>query len=91
MALQQWLQEHAMVRSLDVYDYAFHLNDCINDDRKLAITFIHFLYHYFSKNYLSEDEVYYLCGIMPLIDNYGTLIRQRKGVLVPASRSKYAG
>ncbi|XP_040998161.1 uncharacterized protein LOC121244205 [Juglans microcarpa x Juglans regia] len=76
-------------RDVDVYDYAVHLKT-INNDRKLAIAFVHFLYHSLSKSYLLKYQVDYLCGIMPLIDNYGNLIRQRKGVLVPANRSKWA-
>ncbi|KAG6624974.1 hypothetical protein CIPAW_16G063700 [Carya illinoinensis] len=90
MTLQQWLQEHVQVGAVDVYDYAVHLNDCINNDRKLAIAFVHFLYHSFSKSYLSKSHVDYLCGIMPLVNDYGNLIRQRKGVLVPANQSKWA-
>ncbi|KAG6624971.1 hypothetical protein CIPAW_16G063400 [Carya illinoinensis] len=91
MTLQQWLQENVKVGALDVHDYAVHLNGYINNDRKLANTFVHFLYHSFSKSYLSKAEVDYLCGIMPLINNYGNLTRQTKGVLVPANWSKLAG
>ncbi|KAG6672488.1 hypothetical protein I3842_16G059700 [Carya illinoinensis] len=91
MTLQQWLQEHVKVVALDVYDYAVHLNNCINNDGKLAIAFVHFLYHSFSKSHLSKAQVDSLCSIMPLVNNYGNLIRQRKGVLVPANQSKWAG
>ncbi|XP_041022940.1 uncharacterized protein LOC121263964 [Juglans microcarpa x Juglans regia] len=91
MTLQQWLQEHVKVGAVDVNDYAAHINKCINNIRKLAIAFVHFLYHSFAKSHQSKCEVDYLCGIMPLVDNYGNLIRQRKGVLVPANRSKWAG
>ncbi|KAG2675394.1 hypothetical protein I3760_12G002000 [Carya illinoinensis] len=91
LILQQWLQKHVMVGAVDVYDYAVHINNYINKDNKLAIAFVHFLYHSYSKSYLSKSQVDYLCGIMPLIDNHGNLIRQRKRVLVPAKRSKWAG
>ncbi|XP_035549983.1 uncharacterized protein LOC108983697 [Juglans regia] len=91
MTLQQWLQDHVKVGAVDVNDYAVHINNCITNNRKLAIAFVHFLYHSFAKSHLSKVEVDYLCGIMPLVDNYGDLIRQRKGVLVPAKGSKWAG
>ncbi|KAF5445149.1 hypothetical protein F2P56_034218 [Juglans regia] len=91
MTLQQWLREHVKVSAVDVYDYAIHLNGCINNDCKLAIAFVHFLYHSFSKKLLSKAQIDDLCGIMPLVNKYGKLIRQRKGVLVPANRSKWAG
>ncbi|KAG6632785.1 hypothetical protein CIPAW_12G002200 [Carya illinoinensis] len=91
MNLQQWLQEHVKVGAVDVYDYAVHINNYINSDRKLAIAFVHFLYHSYSKSHLLKFQVDYLCGIMPLVDNHGNLIRQRKGgVLVPANQSKWA-
>ncbi|KAG7951353.1 hypothetical protein I3843_12G002700 [Carya illinoinensis] len=91
MTLQQWLQEHVKVGAVDVYEYAVLLNNCINNDWKLAIAFVHFLYHSYSNCHLSKFEVDNLCGIMPLVDNYGNLIRQRKrGVLVPANQSKWA-
>ncbi|KAF5445155.1 hypothetical protein F2P56_034224 [Juglans regia] len=89
--LHQWLREHVKVSAVDVYDYAIHLNGCINNDCKLAIAFVHFLYHSFSKRHLSKAQIDDLCGIMPLVNKYGKLIRQRKGVLVPANRSKWAG
>ncbi|KAG6672485.1 hypothetical protein I3842_16G059500 [Carya illinoinensis] len=76
MTLQQWLQENVKVGALDVHDYAVHLNGYINNDRKLANTFVHFLYHSFSKSYLSKAEVDYLCD---------------ERVLVPANWSKLAG
>ncbi|KAA8540647.1 hypothetical protein F0562_024433 [Nyssa sinensis] len=34
-------------------------------------------------------EVDYLCGIMPLVDNYGRVTTVRRGVLVPANGSKW--
>ncbi|CBI15720.3 unnamed protein product, partial [Vitis vinifera] len=57
----------------------------------LAIAYAHFLYHSFSKSYLPKEKVDYLCGIMPLVDNYGHVMRRRKGVLVPANGSKWVG
>ncbi|KAB1210018.1 hypothetical protein CJ030_MR6G023567 [Morella rubra] len=89
--LLQWLQDHVKVGVLDVYVYAVHLTNSINVDRKLAIAFVHFLYHSLVKDHLSKGNVDYLCGIMPLVDKYGKLSTQRKVVLVPASESKWVG
>jgi hypothetical protein len=86
-----WLYDHVKVGAWDVYDYANYLKSNLSNDRKLAIAFVHFLYHSFSKNYLSNENVDRLCSVMPLVDNYGNLNTQRKGVLVPANGSKWVG
>ncbi|XP_062170197.1 uncharacterized protein LOC133875934 isoform X3 [Alnus glutinosa] len=91
LAVREWLQAHVKISVVKVYDYAVHLNYYLKEDRKLAIAFVHFLYHSFSKNHLSKWEVDNLCRSMPLVDNYGNLTTQRKGVLVPANGSKWVG
>ncbi|KAB1210015.1 hypothetical protein CJ030_MR6G023564 [Morella rubra] len=88
--LLQWLQDYVEVGYVDVYDYAVHLSKSINADRKLAIAFVHFLYHSLLKNHMSKgNPLDDLCGIMPLVDSYGNVITERKVVLVPASGSKW--
>ncbi|KAE8123810.1 hypothetical protein FH972_018734 [Carpinus fangiana] len=87
----EWLRSHVKISVVKVYDYAVHLNDHLKKDRKLAVAFVHFLCHSFSKNHFSESEVRNLSDSMPLVDNYGNLITQRKGVLVPANGSKWVG
>uniref|UniRef100_A0A2N9J2L5 Sacsin/Nov domain-containing protein n=1 Tax=Fagus sylvatica TaxID=28930 RepID=A0A2N9J2L5_FAGSY len=86
-----WLQDHVKVGSMNVYEYAVHLNNCLTSCQKRAIAFVHFLYHSLRKKYLAQGDVGYLCGSMPLVDNYGDLKRQRNGVLVPANGSKWVG
>nr|KYP41499.1 hypothetical protein KK1_037116 [Cajanus cajan] len=56
----------------------------------LVITYAHFLYHSFSKRYISGRDFDTLCRCMPLVDSYGCVNKSRKGVLVPASASKWA-
>ncbi|KAG2675395.1 hypothetical protein I3760_12G002100 [Carya illinoinensis] len=85
LTLQKWLQEHVKVGVVDVYDYAVHINNYINKDSKLAIAFVHFFYHSYSKN----DHGNLIK--QALVDNYGNLIRQKTGVMVPAKLSKWAG
>ncbi|KAM7477389.1 hypothetical protein LguiA_025602 [Lonicera macranthoides] len=75
--------------SVNVHDYAKIPIKSLGDDRKLALAFVHFLYHSFSKDYLTTEEVDSLCNAMPLIDNYGRLMSQRNGVLVPANGSRW--
>jgi hypothetical protein len=91
VTVMEWLQARVNICTVKVYRYAVHLNNSLNNDRKLAVAFVHFLYHSLSKNHLSKSEVRNLSDSMPLVDNYGNLITQRKGVLVPANGSKWVG
>jgi len=88
--LLEWLENRVSVTALNTHTFARVLYNSINNDSKLAIKYAHFLYHSFSKRYLSSSEVQGLCSSMPLVDNYGHVIGSRKGVLVPASGSKWA-
>ncbi|KAE8123815.1 hypothetical protein FH972_018739 [Carpinus fangiana] len=87
----EWLEAHVKISVVKVYDYAFHLNYYLKKERKLAVAFVHFLYHSLLKNHLSKRELVNLCHSMPIVDNYGNLTTQRKGVLVPANGSKWVG
>ena len=89
--LLKWLQDYVKVGVVDIYSYATLLCKLHFKERKLVISYVLFLYHSLSRNYLSEPQVDYLCGIMPLVDSYGHVITQRSGVLVPANGSKWAG
>ncbi|KAM4107744.1 hypothetical protein ACJW30_04G168300 [Castanea mollissima] len=87
----EWLRDHVNVGAMSVYEYAVHLNNYLNSCQKLAIAFVHFLYHSLQKSFLSHQEVGDLCDSMPLVDNYGNLQRHRTRVLVPANGSKWVG
>lgn len=89
--LLEWLQNQVKVRAVSVKDFAVILCNSLKGDRQLAIAYVHFLYHSLSKSYLPKGDVDNLCGIMPLVDNYGHVSTQRKGVLVPANGSKWVG
>lgn len=88
--LLEWLENQVRVTTLTVYTFARLLCSSINNNSKLAIKYVHFLYHSLSKRYLSSSEVKGLCSSMPLVDNYGHVTACRKGVLVPANVSKWA-
>lgn len=87
--LLEWLSKELKVDAVNVYQYAAVLAKSKFNDWKLVITYIHFLYHSLTKNHLSGREVKHLCGNMPLVDSYGQVSTQWKGVLVPANGSKW--
>ncbi|XP_061376034.1 uncharacterized protein LOC133318104 [Gastrolobium bilobum] len=88
--LLEWLENEVNVRSLNVYTLANVLCSSIKNNSKLSVSYAHFLYHSFSKDYLSSRDAHDLCSSMPLVDNYGCVTQSRKGVLVPANVSKWA-
>ncbi|KAF5455099.1 hypothetical protein F2P56_024709 [Juglans regia] len=89
VAIWNWLQVQVKVVFVNVYEYAIHIRNSLNNDRKLAVAFVRFLYHSLLKEHLSRGETDDLCDIMPLIDNYGDLTTKRQGVIVPANGSKW--
>ncbi|XP_071694362.1 uncharacterized protein [Rutidosis leptorrhynchoides] len=87
--LYKWLREDLKVKFVGVNEYAMALSSSIGSDRKLAVTFAHFVYNSLQKKYLQKHEVEALCGCMPIVDNYGQVNTSRTGVLVPANGSKW--
>ncbi|RDX71798.1 hypothetical protein CR513_48798, partial [Mucuna pruriens] len=88
--LLEWLCNEVDINTLNVYKFAKLLCNSIKNNRRLVIAYAHFLYHSFSKDYLTSREVGSLCCSMPLVDNYGHIVERRAGVLVPANVSKWA-
>ncbi|CAA0837120.1 Unknown protein [Striga hermonthica] len=84
-----WLSKEVGVTSVTVYDYAFQLGKSIGKDRKHAVTYAHFLYHSTVKKYLSTTEADHAASCMPLVNNYGQVTVNRRGVIVPASGSRW--
>ncbi|KAL3512559.1 hypothetical protein ACH5RR_025276 [Cinchona calisaya] len=87
--IRNWLVSQAKVRCVHVNDYAHLLSKTSNGDRKSAVAYLHFLYHSLAGDFLSNKEVDRLCGSMPLVDNYGQVTTCRRGILVPANRSRW--
>ncbi|KAK1257404.1 hypothetical protein QJS04_geneDACA023645 [Acorus gramineus] len=79
-----------LVETTDLYSYA---ERCVKwqDDKYSAVAFTHFLYHSHAQNRVTEEEVRALCRSMPLVDNYGGVVCDWSGVLVPAKGSKCFG
>ncbi|KAJ0578478.1 putative histidine kinase/HSP90-like ATPase superfamily [Helianthus annuus] len=87
--LKKWLMEEVKVKFVSVGKYADDLISSLKTDRKLAVTYAHFLYHSKKKDYLMKHEIQDLCTKMPIVDNYGQVTVRRDGVLVPAKGSKW--
>ncbi|KAL5791559.1 hypothetical protein ACOSP7_000153 [Xanthoceras sorbifolium] len=84
--LLDWMK--VRVKIVTVNDYAAILNHYLSE-RKLIVAYAHFLYHSYSRRYLSAAEVVSLCLKMPLVDNYGEWNNRRSKILVPANGSKW--
>ncbi|KAG7633734.1 Histidine kinase/HSP90-like ATPase superfamily [Arabidopsis suecica] len=87
--IHTWLKENVKVITLSVSDYAKHLRENLNGDKRLVVAYAHFLHHSISKDFLSKEEAGKCCKDMPLVDNYGNVNISRNGVLVPASEGKW--
>lgn len=84
-----WLVKQMNVGIVDMFDYASHLANSPTVDRELVLGYAHFLLHSYRKNFLTVGEVERLSPIMPLINNYKEVVRNRKGILVPAKGSRW--
>ncbi|TXG65723.1 hypothetical protein EZV62_006998 [Acer yangbiense] len=85
--LRNWMKVRVM--DVEVSEYAAVLYDKLNDNRKLVVAYAHFLFHSYSRKYLSAREVESLCLKMPLVDNYGQSSTTRNKILIPANGSKW--
>ncbi|KAK2640668.1 hypothetical protein Ddye_028463 [Dipteronia dyeriana] len=85
--LRNWMKVRVM--NVEVSEYAAVLYDKLNGNRKLVVAYAHFLFHSYSRKYLSAGEVASLCSKMPLIDNYGQSNTRRNKILVPANGSNW--
>ncbi|XVE56518.1 hypothetical protein DITRI_Ditri04bG0017100 [Diplodiscus trichospermus] len=85
-----WLRNQAQVVAISVYEYAAVLIDHIRGNTKLVVAYAHFLYHSLLKDFVTAADVRYLCGIMPIVDNYSNVTTTtRRKILVPANGSKW--
>lgn len=88
--LLQWLQEHANVDTISVFQFAKLLANSLGNNPKHIIMYVHFLYHSLSKNYLKNVDIKSLCSAMPVVDKYGAVIKHNQKLLIPADGSKWA-
>ncbi|XP_078181578.1 uncharacterized protein LOC144575354 [Carex rostrata] len=88
--VMDWLEKCGIFKVLTAHSYGKAVLQAV-ENRRLAIAFAHFLYHSLDKRYISEWYVQELCALMPLVDNYGSVVTRRSQVLVPAKGSKWVG
>lgn len=90
--LCSWLSSNKGLKCYTVFDYAREVCHALasKNDPKLAIDFAHFMYHSYSKGFISESQLNPLCRIMPIVDGSGCLREKRSATLVPASQGKWA-
>nr|GEV24579.1 DNA binding,ATP binding protein [Tanacetum cinerariifolium] len=87
--IKKWLKEELKVNFVSTYEYAEDLGLSLGADHNLLVTYAHFLCNSLERKYLYKDQVQALCSKMPIVDNYGKVVKSRNGVLVPANRSKW--
>ncbi|KAL7602654.1 uncharacterized protein LOC111906349 [Lactuca sativa] len=87
--LVKWLRDEMKMKFVTVCEYAKLVSHSLNNDRKLVVTYAHFLHNSFKKEYLGKHEVEELCIDIPIVDNYGNVTKTRSGVLVPAKGSRW--
>ncbi|GJU95761.1 DNA binding, ATP binding protein [Tanacetum coccineum] len=87
--IKKWLNEELKVNFVSIYEYAEDLGLSLDADHNLVVTYAHFLCNSLERNYLYKDQVQALCSKMPIVDNYGKIVKSRNGVLVPANGSNW--
>ncbi|CAL4981124.1 unnamed protein product [Urochloa decumbens] len=90
-AVENWLQNHARLEVVSVYTYGLTVVGSLGNDRRPVIAFAHFLYHSLKLNHIESNYLSELCRVMPVIDNYGCVIKNRNSIIVPATGSKWVG
>ncbi|KAL6659861.1 hypothetical protein ACP70R_002690 [Stipagrostis hirtigluma subsp. patula] len=91
MTVKTWLQNHARVEVVSVYSYGLGVVGSLGNDRRPVIAFAHFLYHSFKMSYIDSYYLAELCRVMPVIDSYGSVVKTRSSILVPAKGSQWVG
>ncbi|GKA68704.1 hypothetical protein Tco_0768621 [Tanacetum coccineum] len=87
--IKKWLNEELKLNFISIYEYDEDLGLSLDADHNLIVTYTHFLCNSLEIKYLYKDQVQTFCSKMPIVDNYGKVVKSRNGVLVPANRSKW--
>ncbi|CAO2818412.1 unnamed protein product [Amaranthus hypochondriacus] len=83
-----WLRDFANVKTLSMFAYASLVSKSLKSSR-VVFAFAHFLQFSYSNEFLNKAELQSLCSVMPLVNHYRGVSFERKGVLVPATGSKW--
>ncbi|KAK1257378.1 hypothetical protein QJS04_geneDACA023613 [Acorus gramineus] len=89
-SLMEWLRQYMSVTTISLYSYADLCAKSL-DNENSVIGFAHFLYHSHAKKCMTDEKVHALCRFMPLVDNYGGVVRNWSSALVPAKGSQWIG
>ncbi|KAK1294471.1 tRNA-splicing endonuclease subunit Sen2-2 [Acorus calamus] len=89
-SLMEWLRQYMSVTTISLYSYADLCAKSL-DNENSVIGFAHFLYHSHAKKCMTDEDVRALCRSMPLVDNYGGVVRNWSSALVPAKGSQWIG
>lgn len=74
-----WLANNVTVKHVDVNNgYADLLLISLSFDRKVAVSYTHFLYRSLSEDFLTKNQVKNSSDRMPLVDNNGSLTKWAK-------------
>jgi hypothetical protein len=80
------LETYAKVEYLSVYEYGCAVSEAVKNRKKTCYCFFSFSLS-LSEARSDEQNVRYLRGSMPIVDNYGSVVTKRSQVLVPAKGS----
>ena len=83
-----WLRNIVNMQILTPHEYASTASKALNKSG-LALIYCHFLYHSHTKKYITERIIVNLCQVLPVVDNFGKVIKLRKSLLDPADGSKW--
>ncbi|KXG23443.1 hypothetical protein SORBI_3008G095900 [Sorghum bicolor] len=86
--IMDWLRNIVNMQILTPNEYASTASKSLNESG-LALIYCHFLYHSHAKKYITESIIVNLCQALPVVDNFGKVIKHRKTLLVPADGSKW--
>ncbi|KAK9939066.1 hypothetical protein M0R45_015775 [Rubus argutus] len=88
--LRDWLLKKARVKSCSATAYASSLfSHLTNKEPNLVVSLVHFLYQAHRKRLISDDKLFELCNLMPIIDGTGHVKIHRTVTLVSALGSKW--
>ncbi|XP_039778344.1 uncharacterized protein LOC120645639 [Panicum virgatum] len=89
--VENWLQNHAKVEVVSVYSYGLTVVGSLGNDWRPLIAFAHFLYPSLKMEHIESYNLSELCHVMPVIDSYGSVVKKRNSIIVPAKGSKWVG
>lgn len=85
----EWLEKNVGMKTLTVHEYALMVVKSL-PEKSLVLAFTRFIYHLHSEKLIPEWSIKNICKLMPIVDNFGSVIATTSVVLVPSKGSKWA-